>query len=293
MYTSLPRGVPRCHHVRINGTRCDSPALKGKPYCYFHFRSRLSHPPVSPQASSQEPIAIPAEGLQPRTDGLPPLSPPPDLFLLEDANSIQSALQWVLRRILAASIDRRQASLLLYGLQIAAANVKQTTFEPYYKKIIRDLPAAETAITESSENAHEPAQNCLDCAPEPGAFQRTGSNNTSHPEVGPGEPSPVRANGPVLSSPNEQPIPVAPPQPPLQAQLATGNCQLATAPPKPPTAPIRRNRKPRRPRPASIDTRMLSSTPRAALSLMFQREIKRHLARHDFPNSPDADAAES
>jgi hypothetical protein len=29
-----------------------------------------------------------------------------------------------------------------------------------------------------------------------------------------------------------------------------------------------------------------------ALSLMFQREVKRHLARLDFPNSPDADPAE-
>jgi hypothetical protein len=38
---------------------------------------------------------------------------------------------------------------------------------------------------------------------------------------------------------------------------------------------------------------MLSSSPRAALSLMFQREVKRHLARLDFPNSPETDAVEN
>jgi hypothetical protein len=34
---------------------------------------------------------------------------------------------------------------------------------------------------------------------------------------------------------------------------------------------------------------MLASTPRAALSLMFQREVRRHLARLNFPTSPDSD----
>jgi hypothetical protein len=280
MYTSLPRGVPRCHHVRINGTRCDSPALKGKAYCYFHHRSRQRESaPVAPNSQ------LPNHQLP--TTGYPaPLSPPADLFLLEDANSIQSALQWVLRRILAASIDRRQASLLLYGLQIAAANVKQTTFEPYYKKVIRDLPAAQTAITASSENAHEPAQNCLDCHPEPGPreiIDRSGQS-TAGSGMAEGRESPAESPTAFPDSP--------PPLPPGSPERATDNCPLATISsdsPEQPTAPIRRNRKPRRPRPASIDTRMLSSTPRAALSLMFQREIKRHLAHLDFPASPQTD----
>ncbi|HET7751988.1 MAG TPA: hypothetical protein VFK81_21520 [Terriglobales bacterium] len=276
MYTSLPRGVPRCHHVRVNGTRCDSPALKAKAYCYFHYRSRLEAAAGSPKANSQElhPAGI-------------PLNPEP--LLLEDANSIQCALQWVLRRILAASIDRRQASLLLYGLQIAASNVKQTSFEPFHWHVIRDLPAPETAepqateptkiAHEVAETAHESAENCPNSHPEPaplkpadrdngghpeqGASEPADSNNGCHPELGPGEPIPVRANGPAFSS------------------------QLSTA--------LRRPKRPsRRARsaPVTLDRQMLSSSPRAALSLMFQREVKRHLARLDFPNSPDADPAE-
>ena len=50
-----------------------------------------------------------------------------------------------------------------------------------------------------------------------------------------------------------------------------------------------RKRPRRRPRNAGfvVDRRILASTPRAALSLMFQREVRRHLARLDFPHSPD------
>lgn len=286
MWTNLPRGVARCQHIKVNGTRCDSPALKGKAFCYFHYRSRLHDPAVSPNANSQEPSALSQEP-KANSEELQPAGVPlnAEFFLLEDANSIQCALQWVLRRILAASIDRRQAALLLYGLQIAAANIKQTIFEPSYRKIIRNLPAAEPA-----EIAHEPAQICPDC----------------HPEPGPGEPSPVRANGPA-SLPSEQLIPGAQAQPPAPTQLATDNCQVATAPPDSsllvPDSPKlatdhcplttvptpRRNKTSRRLRTASValDRQMLASSPRTALSLMFQREVKRHLARLDFPNSPE------
>jgi hypothetical protein len=28
--------APRCQHIRMNGRRCGSPALRGENYCYFH-----------------------------------------------------------------------------------------------------------------------------------------------------------------------------------------------------------------------------------------------------------------
>jgi hypothetical protein len=192
MYSNLPRGVARCQHIKVNGTRCDSPALKGKAYCYFHYRSRLGDAAVPPKANSQEPKAS--------TQELSPAGVPlnTDFFLLEDANSIQCALQWVLRRILADSIDRRQAALLLYGLQIAASNVKKTNFEPYYERIIRNLPAAEPETAESAPLAHEPAKKWPDCHPEGAPLEPTNTHNGCHPELGRGEPIPVRANGPAF-----------------------------------------------------------------------------------------------
>ncbi len=322
MWTNLPRGVARCQHIKVNGTRCDSPALKGKAFCYFHYRSRLRDPAVSPNANSQEPSALSQEP-KANSEELQPAGVPlnAEFFLLEDANSIQCALQWVLRRILAASIDRRQAALLLYGLQIAAANIRHTRFEPHYKDIVRDLPTAEPAETDVSPRhlervPTEPTKGeskdlVLSTLPSLPVQPRP-SHIDCHPELAPGEPSPVRANGPA-SLPSEQLIPGAQAQQPAPTQLATDNCQVATAPPDSsllvPDSPKlatdhcplttvptpRRNKTSRRLRTASVelDRQMLASSPRTALSLMFQREVKRHLARLDFPNSPETDPAES
>jgi hypothetical protein len=49
---------------------------------------------------------------------------------LEDANSIQMALSYVMRLLVIQEIDHRTAALLLRALRTAAANVKYTSFEP-------------------------------------------------------------------------------------------------------------------------------------------------------------------
>ncbi len=319
MYTSLPRGVPRCQHIKVNGTRCDSPALKGKPYCYFHFRSRLAVNATAapaPMAEGRQPIAAPANDQRLTTNNWSPLSPPADLFTLEDANSIQCALQWVLRRILDASIDQRQASLLLYGLQIAAANIKRTRFRPSYGEVIRALPT------------DPPAE---------GALEKASTSSNCHPELGRDEPIPVRANGPAslptqatppasgaaesVPSEVEAPAPArggrphdsrqdagatrtlpafsllsADPQPSTIAEGREPTAESSKLPTDhcPPTTiaviPPRSNKPSRRPRATSlpIDHRPLT-TARPALSQMFQREVRRHLARLNFPASPDSD----
>ena len=295
MYTSLPRGVARCQHIKVNGTRCDSPALKGKAYCYFHYRARLHDAPVTPGANGQKLIAKSQE----------PIAPSPDLFLLEDANSIQCALQWVLRRILAASIDHRQASLLLYGLQIAAANIKLTHFEPSYDDVVRSLPADPPA--ESTEASHKSAENSNDGHPERPALQPTDSNTGCHPELGPGTPAgapnkpavrpvgveaPVRANGPAFPLPaavpqtsSPEPKADSPTASPDSRLLTTDSPELSTSLPRP------RRPSPRTPTASLTTDHRPLTTPRPALSQMFQREVRRHLARLNFPASPDSDSA--
>ena len=69
-----------------------------------------------------------------------PLATPPDFFLLEDANAVQCALEWVLRRILDGSLEHRQAALLLHGLEIASVNVKLTNFAPLPDSLIKAAP---------------------------------------------------------------------------------------------------------------------------------------------------------
>ena len=143
---------PRCKHVRVNGTRCECPALREEAYCYFHYRARqrqtsaaavlpaaASSPAASPAAASPA-AALPATAATSRAEEVTALAPPPDLFLLEDANAVQCALEWVLRRILDGSLEHRRAALLLHGLEIASVNVKLTNFAPLSDNLIKAAP---------------------------------------------------------------------------------------------------------------------------------------------------------
>src|SRR5438132_2143786 len=96
----------QCEHIKANGLRCGSPALRQRRYCYFHFCAhdlrRRRHQPNAP-------FVLP---------------------LLEDANSIQTAIQQVAEAVLEERIDNKRAGLVLFALQTAACNLKNTDFEP-------------------------------------------------------------------------------------------------------------------------------------------------------------------
>jgi hypothetical protein len=63
------------------------------------------------------------------------------LPLLEDAESIQIAIQEVVDAITQDRIDSKRAGLLLYALQTASANLKNADFEP--RKLREDSDPAE------------------------------------------------------------------------------------------------------------------------------------------------------
>jgi hypothetical protein len=102
--------VPRCQHVKVNGTQCGSPALRRRRRCYFHDRMRNGKRRFAAES-----------GIKPR-----PLF---SIGLLEDANSVQVALMQVLQLLGGGQMDPKTAGLMLYGLQTASANLKNTTFE--------------------------------------------------------------------------------------------------------------------------------------------------------------------
>jgi hypothetical protein len=101
--------VPRCQHVKVNGVQCGSPALRRRAHCYFH--TRVEH---ERQAATEV-----RDGK--RSFGFP---------LLEDANSIQVALMKVVQMLGAGTLDHKTASLMLYALQTASYNLRNTRFEP-------------------------------------------------------------------------------------------------------------------------------------------------------------------
>jgi hypothetical protein len=109
-----PDNIPRCEHVKINGTQCGSPALKRNHFCYFHKRWQETRIVLNANRARRGRAAL-------------------DLPVLEDANSIQVSLMQIMRLILSGQMDTKTAGLLLYALQTASSNLSRISFEPAVK----------------------------------------------------------------------------------------------------------------------------------------------------------------
>jgi len=99
--------VPRCQHVKLNGTQCGSPALRARRYCFFHDKIRSEQAKIRASAPAAR-FALP---------------------LLEDANCVQVALMKVIQMLGSGTIDHKTAGLMLYALQTASNNLRNVDFE--------------------------------------------------------------------------------------------------------------------------------------------------------------------
>jgi hypothetical protein len=104
---SLPKNIPQCQHIKINGVQCGSPAMRGKELCYFHDRMRQQFPAGKREGKFEWSFPV-----------------------LEDANSVQCALMQTLDAIAAGNLDHSRATLLLRGLRTASVNLKKVNFKP-------------------------------------------------------------------------------------------------------------------------------------------------------------------
>lgn len=100
-----------CQHVRPSGKKCEAIAIRGHRFCYFHLQTRRGLASVTPAEAAANGATAPA-----------PQSATITLPMLEDRSAVQLVLTEVLRALAAGQMDAKRAGLLLYGLQIAAAN---------------------------------------------------------------------------------------------------------------------------------------------------------------------------
>ena len=107
MYSS---NIPRCQHIKVNGTQCGSPAVRDRRFCFFHKKWHDQRIVINSAQARQSPPTL-------------------DLPVLEDANSIQVALMQVMRLLISHQIDHKTAGLLLYALQTASFNLRRTDFD--------------------------------------------------------------------------------------------------------------------------------------------------------------------
>ena len=111
---------PTCQHIKTHGAMCESPALKGSRFCYFHQRD-LERQSNLRQARE---LKLSRRNAHFTEDDLnAEILESLQLPLFEDANAIQVALSNVARAIAGHHIAERRAALLLYSLQIAVSNV--------------------------------------------------------------------------------------------------------------------------------------------------------------------------
>ncbi len=127
--TSYPIEIRRCRHVKTNGTQCGSPALKAKELCYYH------------EQNQPREVELYLDGER-YSDGSIVLP------VFEDAHSIQTAIRQVVQLMLSRRIDRKDAGVLLYALQIASANLKTMRAEKAAptQVVVEPEKAAETPL---------------------------------------------------------------------------------------------------------------------------------------------------
>jgi hypothetical protein len=107
---SYPVEIRRCQHIKTSGAQCGSPALRSDKLCFYHKQNRT----VAAE--------LYLDG-QRDCDGQIMLPP------FEDAHSIQMVLRTVVQLMLQKRIERKDAGLMLYALQIASGNLKQMQAE--------------------------------------------------------------------------------------------------------------------------------------------------------------------
>lgn len=102
--------IRRCQHIKTSGAQCGSPALKEKEFCYYHQQNRAVA------------AAIYREGERGANGEI--VIPP-----FEDGHAIQTVLRHVVQLVLERRIERKDAGLMLYALQIASSNLRQMAAE--------------------------------------------------------------------------------------------------------------------------------------------------------------------
>ena len=112
---SLNKNIRVCTHIKVNGVRCGSPALRGEVFCYFH--QRMIRGVATPPKSRLHPIA-----------------------LIEDEEGIQASLMEVINALIRNTIDFRRAQLILRALHIATKNAPRVHFRIHEREMVREVP---------------------------------------------------------------------------------------------------------------------------------------------------------
>ncbi len=129
---------PLCRHIKTNGTQCSSPALTNQTHCFYHTRLHQRHRNAT---KSIKPVV--ESGTVSRIE----------LGLLDDAESIQIAISQIINALAAGQLESNLAKILLYGMQMASANLARMPIHASPRKVIRSIEST----PEGEDLAKDPA----------------------------------------------------------------------------------------------------------------------------------------
>lgn len=93
-----------CRHIKSDGIRCQSPAMRQSDFCYFHVKLH-----TSTRGAERRKLKFSA---------------------IEDTAAVRTAVVQTLNALIGKRIDAKQAGLALYGLQIVAQKVDDSRSSP-------------------------------------------------------------------------------------------------------------------------------------------------------------------
>ena len=105
-----------CTHIKVNGIRCGSPAMRTEVFCYFHQRM--------------------IRGVR-----TPPKSRLHTMAMFENQESIQASLMEVTNAIVRNHIDLERARLVLRALAIAARYSNRVRFDYKEDEMVKEIPS--------------------------------------------------------------------------------------------------------------------------------------------------------
>jgi hypothetical protein len=238
-----------CRHIKPRGTKCGSPALKGRPYCYYH--DQLHTYTQDGIRDDKGPFCLPS---------------------IEDACGIQHALMQIMGSMANGRLDSREGVRLIYGLQVALQaldRVPQTPPQEIVEATECDGVGVDVAL---SEGTHcEPHAACPTCTNRFGCSNVARQNKKSIRALyDEGRDRRERAEREPLALPATG-SPAAPPP-----ALAPGNA-LASNLPAPTSTAIDQQRE------ANLEARINKFRPnqREADRIAREQEISRMLADHE------------
>ncbi|MGP8252817.1 MAG: hypothetical protein ACLQHF_12335 [Terracidiphilus sp.] len=93
-----------CRHIKPTGLRCQSPAMRGHAFCYFHAKAH-----GITRNSARANLLLP---------------------MAEEHAAVQMAVHQIIQALLAKQIDAKEAGVMLYGIQIASQTLKVEFSDP-------------------------------------------------------------------------------------------------------------------------------------------------------------------